>query len=236
MKLLVWNIQQGGGGRRQRIAEAVHLHGADIVALIEFVPGALETLGTAISGMGFGHRLSTKPNGRDHSMCVFSKLPISGHRSGSQILDGSGLWLELKVPSHGFSFGLVHVPTKTRSIKLEFLEEVIQLAPRIAKEDFLMAGDFNTGVHVDDGPLKTLGGVEQFLAIKGKGFTDVWRQFHGTKTEHTYVYRETTSYRIDHAMASEGMMPRIRSCNYSHQERLAGISDHSVLFVEVADR
>jgi exonuclease III len=235
MKLLVWNIKQGGADRRHRIAEAVRDHCPDIVAFIEFAPSAVETLGGTISGMGFGHQLCTKPNGADHYLCVFSKLPITSQPSGNKILDVSGLWLEVRVPSHAFNFALVHVPTKTRTIKMEFLEELVKLAPRTAKEDFLFVGDFNTGVHLDDGPLKSLGGVDQFAEIKNKGFTDAWRHFHGKETEHTYVYQRTTSYRIDHALASKGMMPRIQSCNYSHQERVDLISDHSLLLLEISD-
>jgi exonuclease III len=235
MKLLVWNIQQGGAHRRQRIAEAVMAHDPEIAAFIEFTPAAVETLGKTISSMGFHHRACTTPNGADYYLCVFSKLPIASIPSGSTVLEGSGLWLEVRVPSHAFRFALVHAPTKTRPIKIEFLEELVKLAPRAAQEDFLFVGDFNTGVHPDDGPLKALGGVDQFAEIAKRGFTDAWRHFHGKETEPTYVYRKTTSYRIDHALSSAGLLPQIQSCNYSHRERVEETSDHSVLLVEIKD-
>jgi hypothetical protein len=39
---------------------------------------------------------------------------------------------------------------------------------------------------------------------------------------------------VDHAFATPSLMPRITSCRYSHVEREAGISDHSVVIVEIA--
>jgi exonuclease III len=43
------------------------------------------------------------------------------------------------------------------------------------------------------------------------------------------------SFRIDHALASPGLLPGIRDCRYSHDERDDGVSDHSSLLVDVED-
>ena len=44
--------------------------------------------------------------------------------------------------------------------------------------------------------------------------------------------RDARGYRIDHAFVSPVLLPRLRACRYSHEERLAGASDHSMLVVE----
>jgi len=36
MKILVWNIQQGGGSRKSRIADRIKSHDPDVIVLIEF--------------------------------------------------------------------------------------------------------------------------------------------------------------------------------------------------------
>jgi exonuclease III len=232
VRLLVWNIQQGGGPRRQRIADSIRKHDPDIVALIEFVPTAAEPLLQPLRDAGFEHQICTKRNGFDYALCVLSKTPISTSPSGIPTLDDSGLWLEISVPAHRFNFGVVHVPTKTRAVMKAYLSALGQIVSQRIKEPFLLVGDFNTGIGPADGPLENFGDVDRFVALQDAGFTDLWRQFHGDRIEHTWC-RVGTAYRIDHALASPGILPRIRSCRYSHRERIDGISDHSIVIVEI---
>jgi endonuclease/exonuclease/phosphatase family metal-dependent hydrolase len=228
MKLLVWNIRQGGGSRRQRIADCMRAHNPDIVALIEFLPSTSAPLLDA----GFEYRICTKRNGFDFAVCVLSKTPIRTLPSGIPVLDDSGLWLEIVLPAHGFAFGVVHVPTKSRTVMKRFLDALVQVAARTVGDPFLLVGDFNTGIGPADGPMNNFGDVDRFLALQECGFSDLWRRFHGDGIEHTWC-RNEKSYRIDHALASPGLLPRVRSCGYSHQERTSGVSDHSVLLVEI---
>jgi len=41
-------------------------------------------------------------------------------------------------------------------------------------------------------------------------------------------------FRLDHAFATPSLTPHIISCRYSHAEREAGTSDHSIVIVEIA--
>jgi exonuclease III len=43
-------------------------------------------------------------------------------------------------------------------------------------------------------------------------------------------------FRLDHCFATPILLPRVTSCRYSHLEREAGISDHSIAIVEVKNR
>ena len=45
--------------------------------------------------------------------------------------------------------------------------------------------------------------------------------------------RRGNGFRLDHAFATPSLRSRITSCRYSHAERDAGISDHSIMIVEV---
>jgi len=40
-------------------------------------------------------------------------------------------------------------------------------------------------------------------------------------------------FRIDHAFLSDGLAERAGPIRYSHEERLAGLSDHSPLILEL---
>jgi len=235
VKLLVWNIRQGGGSRRrQRIIDCITNHGPDIVALIEFIPSTAELLLQSLRAVGFDDEICTTQNGFDYAVCVLSKTPISTLPSGISTLDDSGLWLEVTVPAHRFSFGVVHVPTKSQSKMKAFLTALVQVASLNADQPFIFVGDFNTGIGPADGPLNNFGDVDRFVALQRTGFTDAWRHVHGNKLEPTWC-RDGKSYRIDHALASSGLLPRIRDCRYSHMERDSGASDHSALLIEIGD-
>jgi exonuclease III len=113
-----------------------------------------------------------------------------------------------------------------------FLSALVEVAKSKADDPFLFGGDFNTGIGPADGPLKNFGDVDRFTALQTVGFTDVWRHVHRDRIEHTWC-RTEKSYRIDHALVSASLLARVRDCRYSHQERIDGVSDHSVLLVEI---
>ena len=234
MKLLVWNIRQGGGSRRERIGQCINGHEPDIVALIEFIPSVAARFLRSLHEKGFRHQICTARNGFEYAVCVLSKKPIETRSSGIPVLDESGLWLEISAPDYGISCGVVHAPTSPRRRMKDFLSALAQVAVSRAPDQFLFAGDFNTGIGPADGPLRNFGDVDRFVALQENGFSDVWRFVHADRIEHTWS-RNEKSYRIDHALASRGLLPRIRDCRYSHQERLDGISDHSLLMVEIGN-
>jgi len=233
VKALIWNIRQGGGPRRERIARCIHGQAPDIVALVEFVPGNAGSFVESLRKSGLEHRICTERKGSDYAIGIFSRTPIAAARpSEIPILDDSGLWLEVSIPAHNFGLGVVHVPTNSRTRMKAFLSALIQVAARNAGGPFLFAGDFNTGIGPADGPMINFGDVDRFAALQDSGFTDVWRHIHGQRTEHTWS-RNGKSYRIDHALASPGLLSRIRECHYLHDERIEGTSDHSALLVEI---
>jgi exonuclease III len=232
VKLLVWNIRQGGGPRRQRIADCINGHDPDIIALIEFVPSTAGPLLWCLRDAGFEHYICTERNGPDYALCVLSKTPFAALPSGNPLLDDSGLWLKITIPAQCFSIGVVHVPTKSKVGMKAYLSALVQVATQMVGEPFLLVGDFNTGVGPADGPLKNFGDVDRFVALQAVGFVDLWRQTHGDLNEHTWC-RNGKAYRIDHALASPGLLPRFRGCRYSHEERVGGVSDHSLLIVEI---
>ncbi|HXE62140.1 MAG TPA: endonuclease/exonuclease/phosphatase family protein [Bryobacteraceae bacterium] len=233
MKLLVWNIRQGGGPRQERIATSIAAHDADLIALIEFVPSTALPLLARLREAGLEHQTCAEKNGHDHTICVLSKAPITARQSESSLLNGCGLWLEVCVPDRGFSAGIVHVPTKGNQ-KRHYCDALVDVAERRCRDPFVFAGDFNTGRHPEDGDLQSLGCVDRFESMQNAGFRDAWRHFHGDRKESTFAVKGK-EYRIDHALASAGLIPRLTACRYSHEERSAGESDHSVLLFEIED-
>jgi exonuclease III len=136
--------------------------------------------------------------------------------------------MEIEFPAYGFSVGAVHVPTK-KGQKRPYCDALVKAAASTKNAPLLLAGDFNTGRHPIDGDLRSLGGVQQFQSVLDSGFVDAWRRFHGDQQEYSYL-THGKAYRIDHALASRSLLPRVRSCDYVHEERM---SDHSALVLEI---
>src|ERR1700738_2242553 len=62
MRLLAWNIRQGGGFRLPRIADALKRHDADIVVLSEYRGGpSASRLVTALHALGYRHATTLVP-------------------------------------------------------------------------------------------------------------------------------------------------------------------------------
>jgi len=102
-----------------------------------------------------------------------------------------------------------------------------------------MAGDWNTGAQGIDETRKSYVCSEQFLALSAMGWTDLWRHHNPGPTEWTwYSTRKggdrANGFRLDHAFATPPLLPRVISCRYSHRERDARVSNHSLVVVEIA--
>src|SRR5260370_7448684 len=62
MRLLAWNIRQGGGSRLARIADALAHHDADILVLSEYRGGeAAVRLLAALASLGYRHATALAP-------------------------------------------------------------------------------------------------------------------------------------------------------------------------------
>jgi exonuclease III len=122
--------------------------------------------------------------------------------------------------------------------KVRFWETVLQAAEPRLDEPFLLVGDWNTGAHRLDEKGKTYVCAEHFLKLAAMGWTDLWRDHNPGATEWTWYSTlkggaRGNGFRLDHAFATPSLRPRVTACRYSHVEREARISDHSVVIVDI---
>lgn len=244
MRLLSWNIQQGGGARRARIVEEVSAYDADVIAMTEFRarPGA--GLRADLLERGWPHVETTNPDGNQDGIAIFSRTPIC-RTEPSPAPPGDLLrWLDIELPAYGFGVGVLHIMAATspslRQAKIRFWDTVLETAEARLDQPFLLTGDWNSGLHKLDEKGKTFVCAEQFAKLSGLGFIDLWRRHNPGTTESTWYSKmkggaKGNGFRVDHAFASPCLERRVTWCRYSHVERQAGISDHSLLLLEVAD-
>ena len=79
-----------------------------------------------------------------------------------------------------------------------------------------------------------------FAKLSAMGWTDLWRHHNPGITEYTWFSKfkggaRGNGFRLDHAFATPGLVARVQGCRYSHAQREAGISDHSLVIVEVEE-
>jgi exonuclease III len=229
MRLLVWNIRQGGGSRLARIADALARHKADILVLSEYRAGeAAVRLRAALETLGYRYAtLLAPPPGRS-GVLIAARCAFRDHGK----VDG-GLPEPYRMIGVGFpAFRLVGIYMPNLLTKVPYWETLIATLGETGGQA-LAVGDFNTcRPYLDEA-----GAIDRTAHYMDKmaeiGFCDLWRLRNPELREYSWFSTKGNGFRIDHAFLSDALAVRIGAIRYSHAERLAGISDHSPLIIEL---
>jgi exodeoxyribonuclease III len=230
MRLLAWNIRQGGGTRLVAIAEALARHDADILVISEYRGGdAALRLCEALERLGYPYRTGLRPPPGKSGVLIASRRRLHAHA----VLDDT-----LPEP-----YRLIHVDIGRLSLcgvympnllaKVPYWEAVV--ASLAAKIDghALAIGDFNTCRAYVDEP----GAIDRCAHFMDRvaelGFCDLWRHRYPDGREFSWYSHRGNGFRIDHAFLSPALARRARAVRYSHDERLSGLSDHSPLILDL---
>src|SRR5690348_5278595 len=109
MKLLSWNIRQGGGTRLARIVEEIAAYDADVIALTEYRLEPGKELRRALDDRGWGYAETSKPAGNENGIAVFSRTPLQCTRRCPAAPEHRVRWLDIDLPEEGFGVGVLHV-------------------------------------------------------------------------------------------------------------------------------
>jgi exonuclease III len=186
---------------------------------------------------------TTNPTGNRDRIAVFSGAPIRLKPCPAPP-ESQFRWLDIDLPEYGFGIGVLHIMAAGSSAKspcsvakTRFWNAVLHAAEARLPEPFLFVGDWNTGAHRLDESGKTFVCAEHFARLSALGWTDLWRQHNPGVNEFTWhsVKRgaRLNAFRVDHAFSTPWLTARAVSCRYSHKERDVGVSDHSMVIVEV---
>ena len=198
--------------------------------------------------LGLWHVETTRPTGNHDGIAVFSRTPILRFRPCPAPSESLDRWLDIDLPDYGFGIGILHIMAAGSSAKApstvaktRFWDAVLQAGETRLREPFMLLGDWNTGAHGLDESGKTFVCAGHFARLSAMGWVDLWRHHNPGITEHTWYSKlkggaRRNGFRLDHAFATPGFTPRVALCRYSHAERDAGVSAHSMMVVEVTDR
>ena len=231
MRLLAWNIRQGGGKRLPAIAAALAGHDADVVVLSEYRGGAsAERLREALSGLGYCHLSAALPPPGRNGVVIAARRDFVEHGSIDDGLPEPYRLVRIDLP--GLRLCGVYMPNLLAKVPY-WRALIASLAAESLLGETLVIGDFNTCRAYVDEPGAIDAAAHFMDEIEAVGFCDLWRRRYPEGREFSWYSTRGNGFRIDHAFFSAALSARARTIRYSHDERVAGISDHSPMIVDL---
>jgi exonuclease III len=231
VRLFAWNIRQGGGTRLAAIIEAILTHDADVLVLSEYRGGdAARRLKEALARAGYPHLTTPVPPPGKTGVLVATRRRFRAHATLDDALPEPYRLVHVEIGK--LSLCGVYMPNLMA--KVPYWEAVVAgLTMRLAGHA-LAIGDFNTCRAYVDEP----GAIDKCAYFMDRvvelGFCDLWRHRYPEGREFSWYSHRGNGFRIDHAFLSPSLAKRAKAIRYSHAERLAGLSDHSVLILDLA--
>jgi exonuclease III len=246
MKMVSWNIQQGGGSRVDRIVDQLHVWNADVVGLSEFRGSdSSNRIAESLEKMGLVYQespASTDDRNRNGLLLASRHAMVAQPSTGA--LQQTGRWLHVTIGSTDFA--LMHVPNRDESeyhgiqdVKYVMQDAVVESFERLKDGNAVAFGDTNSGRIGSDETSAYFNKQEDewFQRIETVGWTDAWRSRNPNEREYTwYTGRANESgFRLDQLFATKSIEPRITSIKHDWGEggRDAKLSDHTAIVCEI---
>lgn len=234
-RIVTWNIRHGGGRseRQKQILERLRGFAADLLVVTEFRIGAGRAIIEALRADGYDTSYPAAAD-RENTVLVASRAPIL-HAGPLQddLPELRHLWC---IETAWLRAVGVYMPLS--EAKRPYWEAILAAAlrPSTSMPD-LFLGDFNTGSNsLDRSGGTPFVGAEYMARVADIGLVDLWRTRFPNEREYTwYSAGGRNGFRLDHAFASAAFAQRVIACRYDHAPRLAGISDHSTMLLDVQD-
>lgn len=225
-RIMVWNVRFGGGRRVPDILEVIAEHAPDVAVLAEFLntPVAFQ-LCAGLEKQGLKFQAAPNAPPRELSVLIASRYDFTPQTLEREL----PLWPYRALRGNFKCFTMIgfYVPTMER--KRPVLHWMRDAAQEMLHTPTLLIGDFNTGIPYVDERGTELTCSAEFQEVLDAGWIDLYRARYPESRERSFYERPWLGYRIDHALGSPSFNQYVREIFYSHDERYAGISDHSSL-------
>jgi len=227
LKVLSWNIRQGGGTRVLKITRKIAEFAAEVVVLSEFRnndSGA--KIRSQLLSSGYRFQQVTNAKSSVNSVALFSKLPCntvlyphSDPEYGHNILSAE---------YEAFTVYGMYLPHKKRHVLFDLL-----IAEAKKPQPGIMVGDFNSGKNYVDQKGNSFWYEEKLLELEKLNYTDAFRLINGQVKEYSWFSHQGNGYRYDHSYIDDSLSPITKNCFYLHNWREEGLSDHSPMVLEL---
>lgn len=227
IKIISWNIRQGGGSRIAKIISRIKANDAQIITLNEFhnnQSGA--RLRAELLQLGYRYQMVTPSPASTNSVIIASKLPCESRLFPKSDEQYSGNIIGASFEA--FDLYGVYFPHKKKHKLFDFLLEHLP-----SQKPSIIAGDYNSGINGVDQKGKSFWYEEELIALNSIEYVDAFRLKNGKVIEYSWYSHQGNGYRYDHTYIHEDLKPIVSNCYYNHEVRNDGISDHSMMILEL---
>ncbi len=225
LRILSWNIRQGGGTRLLKICQKLVDSKAEILVLSEFRNNASgHAIRNNLLKAGYKHQYVGAAKTDENTAAIFSKIPANfQHYPGS---DPSYHHNVISASYEAFVVYGMYLPHKKKHVLFDLL---IQQAQR--EKPAIMVGDFNTGKNFIDQKGNSFWYTDKLKTLEEKGMCDAFRYLHNELSEFSWFSHLGNGYRYDHSYAHKSLLAVIKECYYLHEWREEKLSDHSPMML-----
>ncbi len=242
MRVISWNIRNGGGKSVDGILKQLQVWNPDVAGLQEFRGMASsKKISSALHELGLVYQVSTVDpvEPRWNRLLLASRIPFVTHEA-TGVCKESGRWLHVTLETpDSLQLMVMHVLNRFEGHKYKFQDEVIETFQSMRTANALAFGDTNTGVpHVDEEAMYFLPREgEWFDRIREAGWEDVWRARNPETREFTWYTHGGSGFRQDQLFATGSMAKRVTDIRYDwgqpETETGRTMSDHAAIVFDI---
>ena len=228
ISIISWNIRQGGGSRLSSIIAMVSSESPSILVCSEYrnnQSGIL--LRNKLLALGYRHHLVSAAPSNDNSVLIASQFPFNGLIFPKA--DEHYPHHVIEAEFDAFQLIGVYLPHKKKHKLFPFLIDRVTACDKPS----IIVGDYNTGKNYIDQKGDSFWYTDELSRLEATGMTDAYRHIHGDKTDYSWYSHQGNGYRYDHSYVEEPLLPIVTACDYLHQYRESGISDHSPMVLNL---
>lgn len=246
-RLVLFNAQHASPERARRQVEwLAGQEAADLVVISEVGPGpGGEALVNALGDHGYTSVVDPLPDTRDFRTVLASRsAPLTPVESGVSVLPHRAPCATVCVGSQLFTLLGLYVPSRgpaerRNQAKRAFQTAVATALPGLAARCqgvLIVAGDLNIVEPGHSPHHRVFGGWEYefYRSFAAAGLADAFRHLQPDLVDHSWYGRGGNGYRFDHVFVTTAHTSRLLACEYLHEPRLRGLTDHSAMVMQAA--
>jgi exonuclease III len=227
LKILSWNILQGGGSRIQSIVNFLLEQNAEIICLSEFHNNTNGYfLRSSLLKSGWIHQSTGANAEENNTVFIASKIPFESSYPAKNL----DTYQDLMIKANFSAFSLYnnYFPHKKEHKLFDILFEELH-----SNSNAIIVGDLNTGKNYIDQVGDSFWYQKEFSTLEKNNFIDAFRFFHKEKKEYSWYSHQGNGYRYDHTFFYQTLSAIAKNCYYLHEVREQKISDHSPMILEL---
>ncbi len=227
LKVLSWNIRQGGGSRLAKICQKIKSSEAQIIILSEFInndSGAF--IRQKLLSYEYRYQGVTASPKDENSVAIFSKISCNFILFPYADPKYSGNLIAAQFDA--FDIYGMYLPHKKKHILFDTL-----IHKSKESKPAIFAGDFNSGINYKDQKGNSFWYTDKLEALSKNNYIDAFRFKNGDIEEYSWFSHQKNGYRYDHTYVDAALKIIIKECHYIHQWRIDGLSDHSPMILHL---